>query len=94
VTPEPVIEYLNVLKDIQPGLSVSFILAMENQFGFEGAKETFGRRVVVTITGTAHTSNHLGFRQQSLVVRAGILAAPVRVVDQARSRLTVDQSHL
>ena len=59
MTAKPIIENFNVFKDVQPGLGPGGVLLMKNQLSFEGTKETFDGRVVVTIAFAAHTTHHL-----------------------------------
>jgi len=94
MTPKTVVENLDVFKDIQSGLGPGGILPMKNQLSFEGAKETFDRGIVITVTFAAHTSHHPSSCQQSLVLIAGVLAAPIGVVQQARGRLAHANGHL
>lgn len=67
---------------------------MMNQLAFQGGKETFHRGIVITIAPPAHTSLQVMISQQSLVVVAGILTAPIRVMDQTRRGLAGLNGHL
>lgn len=69
---------------------------MKDQLSFEGAKETFDGCIVVTISFAAHgnRTHHSSLCQQSLILAAGVLTAPVRVMQQARRRLANGDGHL
>lgn len=86
LTGNPIIGHLDVFEDISPGLGAGDVLALVNQLGFEGAKKTFDRSVVITVALAVHTTDHLGACQQRLVVVAGVLTAPVGVGQSVRGR--------
>ena len=65
MTSEPIVKDFNVLKDIRFSLHFGWVMAMMNQLCFQGAKETFHRRIIVTIAGAAHTTTHVMLGQQS-----------------------------
>jgi hypothetical protein len=44
-------------------------MLMMNPFGFQGAEETFHRRVVITIAAAAHTTKDLMLCQQGPIIR-------------------------
>ena len=94
MTSKSIVEHLNIFKDILSGLSLGGVLPMKDQLGFEGAKETFNGRIVVTITFAAHAIHHLSLCQQKLVIITGVLAAPVRVVQQTGGWLASGQGRL
>ena len=94
MTPKTIVEDLDVFKDVQSGLGPGGILLMKDQLSFEGAEETFDRGIVITVTPAAHTSHHARSCQQSLVLIAGVLAAPIGMVQQTRGRLANCNGHL
>ena len=57
-------------------------------FGFEGLHEALGHGIVIGAAGPAHAGLDAGGFQAGDVVAAGVLNAPVGVVDQARRRTT------
>ena len=77
----PVVEDLNVLKDVNPGFTMSLVVATMNQLSLKSSKETLHGRVIIGVAFTAHAGDHLLTGQQYLVPRAGILTAPVRMMD-------------
>lgn len=60
---QTIVENFDVFEDIKPGLDPGLIVAMKDQFGFEGPEKTFDGRVIITITFAAHTTDYLGFGQ-------------------------------
>ena len=94
MTAKTIVEHLDVFKDILSGLGLGSILLMKDQLSFEGAKETFDGCIVITISFAAHTTHHSSLCQQSLILIAGVLTAPVRVMQQARRRLANGDGHL
>lgn len=91
---DTIVKNFNVLKNIGFSLCFGLIVAMMHQFSFQGPKETFHRRVVVTIAGAAHTTTYLIVGHQSLIIVTCILAALIRVVQQARRGLAHFKRHL
>ena len=96
MTAKTIVEHLDVFKDILSGLGLGSILLMKDQLSFEGAKETFDGCIVVTISFAAHgnRTHHSSLCQQSLILAAGVLTAPVRMMQQARRRLANGDGHL
>src|SRR5262245_26069232 len=88
-----VVEDFNVFKDVRLSLQSGEIMTMMEQLSFQGAKETFHRGIVVTIALAAHTSLDVIFGQDLAIIVAGVLTAPIRMMDQAWLRLTGIQSH-
>ena len=91
---ETIVEHFNVLKNIRLSFGPGGVMTMINLFGFQRTDTTFHRRIIVAIALTAHTNLKLMLGQQGLIVMAGILAAPVRMMDQARRRLAGFKRHL
>ena len=94
VTPEAIVKDFNVFKDVSFSLGFGLVMAMMNQLCFQGVKETFHWGIVVTIASAAHTTLPLIFGQQGLIIFAGVLTAPVRVMQQAGGRLAHGNRHL
>lgn len=61
--------------------------------GFEGGEKAFGHGVVVRLSSSAHADLDMVLSEQFLVVAAGVLAAPVRMVQQTCGRTTASQCH-
>ena len=57
---------------------------VRHQLPLERAEETLLGGVVPAVALAGHAGDDAMSRQQSLVVRAGVLHAPIRVVDQPR----------
>ncbi len=58
VNPLAIVEHLDVFKEIVLGLGTSLVVAVMNQLGFQGTKEALHRRVIITVTGTAHAGQY------------------------------------
>ncbi|HEX2998667.1 MAG TPA: hypothetical protein VHR86_00230, partial [Armatimonadota bacterium] len=65
-----------------------------DQFGLETVKEALYCCVIPTVSLVAHRREHPMIFEQPLVVTTGILAAPVRVVDQACHRAPLTDRQL
>jgi hypothetical protein len=65
MAPQPVIEYLDVFKDVQFGLGLGGVLLLKGQLGFGRAEKTFDGRIVKTVPPAVHSecTQHLGFAQ-------------------------------
>ncbi len=61
-------------------------------FDLDGGKERFGHCVVPTIAPAAHRASHAEGRELLLEVSAGVLAASVRMKDQAGCWPSADQA--
>src|SRR5689334_12079177 len=82
----PVVEDFDVLEDGGPGLPPGGPgLAME-KFGLEGGEEALGDGVVPAGAGAADALADVLVGQPSGVGAGEVLGAPIRVMDQARSR--------
>ena len=91
---DAIVEDLDVFQDIQPGLIAGGVGLVKYQFSFEGAEETFDWGIVITIPLAAHTTKHLVFGQQGLIIVTGILAASVGMMEQSRRGLSGINGHL
>src|SRR5216683_2348356 len=94
MSPLAVVEQFDVLEQLAAGLSSGTPLALIDQFDFECGEKTFRHRVVPAIAFTAHAALDAVYRQQLLILVAGVLAAAIRVVQQTLRRLAVLQCHL
>jgi hypothetical protein len=63
-------------------------------FSFEGPNEALHGGVIVAIALAAHTDLDASLSQQHLVTGTGVLTSSVRVMQQARLRMSTGQSHL
>ena len=75
VTPLWVVEHLNVVKDISPGLIARWIDLSTNALALKQLEEALGYGVVVTIAATAHAGDQIVITQEVLPVMAGELTA-------------------
>src|SRR2546430_16011756 len=94
MSPLPVVEQLDVFEQLVAGLSSATPLALIDQFDFEGGEKAFRHRFVPAIAFTAHAALDAVYRQQLLILVAGVLTAAIRVMQQTLRRLPVLQCHL
>jgi hypothetical protein len=85
MTTLPIIEDLRVFENIGSGLSPHTIGLTVDSLSFECGEETFGHRVVVTISRPTHATGDPVVLQQVLEIMAGILTAAIRVVQETGS---------
>lgn len=79
----PVIIHLDILKDFTLCLVSRFKPVPVNFFNFQRVYETLSDRVIPAVSFAAHARGDLMPSKQRLIITAGILAAPVRVMNQA-----------
>ena len=82
MTPDTIVEHLNVFKDHLLGLLTGGEAVMMQTFRFERAKETLHWRIVPTVSFATHRGRHSVASLQCAVGAAAILAATVRAVHQ------------
>ena len=70
-----IVGYLDVIKDIRPGLRTSPIDLAGNAFGFQRREEAFHRRVIPNLPGPAHAAGDAMLVKQLPKVFAGVLGA-------------------
>ncbi len=80
MSPLAVVEQFDVFEQLVAGLSSVTPPALMDQFNFESGEKTFRHRVVPAIAFTAHAALDAMYRQQLLILVAGVLAAAVRVM--------------
>ena len=62
-------------------------------FDFQRVKKALHRRIVITGRAASHATASAMGREQSLLARCTILAAPIRVQDCSRGTLPTDHGH-
>ena len=67
-----VIEELDVVEDLSPGLIPCVIVLIMNNLIFERAKETLHHRIVITVALAAHAAQHPVLLEHLKVAYAGI----------------------
>ena len=72
-----IIEALDIVKDIGPSFRSGSILASVHTLSFEQAEEALSRRIVCTTAGGTHAADEAMPLQETLVLVAGKLTAPV-----------------
>ena len=78
-----IVKAFNVFKDRQTSLGPSAKCVMMDQFRFQRGKETLDHGIIPTIPDPTHRRTDAPARELAPIGRAGILAAPIRMVDQA-----------
>src|SRR5712691_5873057 len=94
MAPPTVVEDLDVLEDRGPGVIVTDVVGTMDQLGLERREETLGNSVVPAIALATHAADDAAFAKLVLVVRARVLHAAVRMVEQARLRAASLQGHV
>src|SRR5919202_2086654 len=89
-----IVEALDVVENGLPGFRVRPPTAPIDQFAFERGKERLGQGIVEAVTNRAHRGRDTGLTAAPPEGQAGVLAAMVAVMDEARTRSTVPQGHL
>src|SRR5690349_8042909 len=92
--PLAVVKQFDIFEHLVAGLSSSTPPAPIHEFDFERGEKTFRHRVVPAIAFTAHAALDAVYRQQLLILVAGVLAAAIRVMQQTLRRMAVLQRHL
>ena len=93
MTATTVVKALDVKKNVRFGFGSGLIMAMMSEFRFKGAEETFHSGVIQTVSNAAHTNLTMITVQDGLIYITGVLAAPIRMMQEARWRLTLVQGH-
>ena len=75
--PLPIVERLQLLKDRVSSLSATLIGLAIDTLRFQSAEEALHKRIIITIPFATHADHDAIPSQQRLVVRSGLLAAPV-----------------
>ncbi len=79
---EPIREHFDVLKDVLCRFGPCAVLTMLDALALQCAEETLDTGIVPTVPPTRHAAGHTVCREQLRVCHGGILAAPIRVVQQ------------
>jgi hypothetical protein len=89
-----IVKALNELEDTTTRLLMGLKNRARSTFVFERAKETLHHGIVVTVARTAHADlNALGSQQLQIAI-TGVLATPIRVMQQLGTDLSASQGHL
>lgn len=93
MSPNPVIETLYKLEDGLSGLYARLKECEIHALTLECSKERLHSSIIPTVAFTAHTHCDATVSKQSLIGCAGVLASPVRMVQEASLWTTQEQSH-
>jgi len=94
VPPLPVVEDLDVLENRRPSLLVRGEVGLVDPLHLQAAEETLRHVVVPAVALATHAALDASGLQQLLGVLAGVLTAPVRVVQQPVRRLPALERHV
>src|SRR3972149_1896663 len=70
----PIVEPLDVIEQVPPGLRSRGVFPMMNPILFQRREEALRHRVVVAVPLAAHAANQSVFFQKTTVIPAGVLA--------------------
>src|SRR5659263_641044 len=73
----PIVEHLDVVEQVTPGLRSRGVFPMMNPILFQRREEALRHRVVVAVPFAAHTANQPVFFQEVPVIPACVLAPAV-----------------
>src|SRR5947209_4113781 len=91
VTAMGVVKAFDIIKEHKPRGGSGRGQQAAEALGFEGGKEAFDGGVIVRISPPAHRGTSLGFLQERLKIATGILAAAIRMMEEAWSgRITIN----
>jgi hypothetical protein len=91
--PLAIVVSFNVSEQVMPGSIPSFVASLVHKFGFDRAKAAFHRRIVPAISLPAHGLDHAGCIKDLAVISGGILAAAIRMMNEARRRFLPLDGH-
>ena len=79
MAPVWIVEALNIIKNVSPGLVSRFIDFLPDPLDLQIGKEAFSNRIVMTISLSTHAGLQIVFTQELAPVTAGILNTLIRV---------------
>lgn len=71
-----IVEHLDVIEDIGPSLGTGSVDLAGNSLDFQRREETFHRRVIPNLAGSAHAAGDAMLVEQLPEVFAGVLGSP------------------
>ncbi len=93
VATTPIVKHLDVIERIGNGLAARCVTSAMRPLVLQAVEEALGRRIVPAVTFPAHARDHAVLGELLLASVAGVLTAPIRVMDQARPRLPAKPGH-
>ena len=91
--PLAIVPAFDVRKNGRPCSRLAFELS-GCTFSFQRGEKTFSNGIVIAVTRAAHAHRALQGGHVCLVSITGVLAAPVRVMEQALPGLAIEEGHL
>ena len=77
-----IVEHLHVLEDVLCRVFTARVVSMVHELALECPEEAFDTGIVPTVAGAAHAGRDAVGGEYVLVLRGGLLAAAIRVVQQ------------
>ena len=94
VPPPGIIEALDVIKHVGFRLVTRAVHFVRRAFSFQRGEEALHRGIVPAVAGSAHATGHAMVSQQPLEGLTGVLAPPIRVMqDRLRLAAPPDRHH-
>jgi len=93
VAPLPIIEHLDILKDVLCRLAPRRVLSMVHEFTLQRPEETFHAGVVPAIACAAHAGRDAVRGEQLLVLPGSILTPAIGVMQEFGVGLSSDERH-
>jgi hypothetical protein len=91
--PLTIVVSFDVGEQVVPGGISGFIASLVHEFSFQSAEAAFHRCIVETISFPAHGLDHAGCVENFAVISGGVLAAAIRMVNEALRRFLPLDGH-
>src|SRR2546421_8147650 len=88
-----IVKYLNIFKHSIPCFCSCLVILALNTFLFQGSKEGFHQRVVITVSLFAHTNLDAILLQQGHIALARVLTSSIRMMHQTSSWPPLRECH-
>src|SRR5262245_46506272 len=93
MTSPAIIEELEIVEEVGASLAAGSPRRVVDELDLQRGEEAFGNGVVPAIAPAAHAADDAMGRQGSLIVPAGILTPPIRMMEQPLRRASPRQRH-
>ena len=92
--PLPIVKHFDIVKDAGASSGPAGVQLLVYTLGFQAGKEALHGGVIVAVSPSAHTGRDVMKLAQRLILSAGVLTPPVRMMDETWRRFSRTQSHL
>src|SRR4051794_622570 len=93
MTADRIVEPLDIVEHIRPGLVSGAIYFASGPLGLQRREEALHRRIVPDVAGSAHAADDAAVDHQPLELLAGVLAALIGVMQQLIRLATPPDRH-